>query len=284
MSQLSQQHGAILVLVVQLQALNEVLVAALLLLGLHLRVDGQELLQRQQLLVALLGLADLLDQGQSRVAVQRAQHIAQIEGVDLLRAVGIVDAERELGLCVGGVGWKVGGLSISRLFAGYCAFNDRNHNPIFILTHCRGAHKYVRCVWVCIYATLREQNARSTMETRYTNSRAILNHQHSLFEYAVTNSSTHMSTYVCVCGKPAQSTNTRSENLFINSVSTHTLAAQTHRQTEITVWRTHSNYIFKPPTRWRFFCWEASFLRNRVRTWYTYIYATYTSVKMIMFR
>lgn len=97
--QLSGQHGAVLVLVVQLQALNEVLVAALLLLVLHLAVDGQELLQRQQLLVALLGLADLLDQGQGRVAVQRAQHIAQVEGVDLLRAVGIVDAERELGLC-----------------------------------------------------------------------------------------------------------------------------------------------------------------------------------------
>lgn len=99
--QLSRQHGAVLVLVVQLQALNEVLVAALLLLVLHLAVDGQELLQRQQLLVALLGLADLLDQGQGGVAVQRAQHIAQVEGVDLLRAVGIVDAERELGLCFG---------------------------------------------------------------------------------------------------------------------------------------------------------------------------------------
>lgn len=103
MRQLSQQHGAVLVLVVQLQALDEVLVAALLLLVLHLRVDGQELLQRQQLLVALLRLADLLDQRQRGVAVQRAQHIAQIEGVDLLRTVGIVDAERELGLCAKGV-------------------------------------------------------------------------------------------------------------------------------------------------------------------------------------
>lgn len=82
--QLSRQHGAVLVLVVQLQALNEVLVAALLLLGLDLAVDRQELLQRQQFLVALLGLANLLDQGQRRVAVQRAQHIAQIEGVNLL--------------------------------------------------------------------------------------------------------------------------------------------------------------------------------------------------------
>lgn len=99
--QLSGQHGAVLVLVVQLQALDEVLVASLLLLGLHLAVDRQEFLQRQQLLVALLGLADLLDQGQRRVAVQRAQHITQVEGVDLLRAIGIVDAERELGLCGG---------------------------------------------------------------------------------------------------------------------------------------------------------------------------------------
>lgn len=97
--QLSQQHGAVLGLVVQLQALEEVLEAALLLLVLHLRVDGQEFLERQQFLVALLGLAHLLDESERRVQVQSTEHIAQVEGVDLLGAVGIVDAERELRLC-----------------------------------------------------------------------------------------------------------------------------------------------------------------------------------------
>lgn len=74
--QFSEQHGAVLLLVVQFQALNEILIAALLLLLLHLRVDGQEFVQLDLLLVALLGATHFLDQSQGGVQVQSAQGIA----------------------------------------------------------------------------------------------------------------------------------------------------------------------------------------------------------------
>lgn len=74
--QFSEQHGTVLLLVVQFQALNEILVATLLLLLLDLRVDGQEFVQLDLLLVALLGATHFLDQSQGGVQVQGAQGIA----------------------------------------------------------------------------------------------------------------------------------------------------------------------------------------------------------------
>lgn len=96
MFQLSAEHEAVLVLVVQLQALEEVLVAALVLLLLDLGEDGQELLDGQLLLAPLLGGAHLLAQRQGRVEVQGAQHIADLAGVDLALTLHVEDGESEL--------------------------------------------------------------------------------------------------------------------------------------------------------------------------------------------
>lgn len=74
--QFSEQHGAVLLLVVQFQALNEILIAALFLLLLDLRVNGQEFVHLDLLLVALLGATHLLNQRQGGVQVQGAQSIA----------------------------------------------------------------------------------------------------------------------------------------------------------------------------------------------------------------
>lgn len=94
----SQQHGAIFVLVVQFQALEEIFVATLFLLLFHLAVDGQEFFEGQQFLAAFLGGANLLDQSKGGVAVQRTEHITQIEGINLVAAIGIVNAETKFSL------------------------------------------------------------------------------------------------------------------------------------------------------------------------------------------
>lgn len=94
--QLSQEHQTVLVLVVQLQALQEVLVAALVLVLLDLGEDGQELLNSQLLLSALLAGAHLLAQGQSGVQVQGAKHITDLGRVDGALTLHIEDGESEL--------------------------------------------------------------------------------------------------------------------------------------------------------------------------------------------
>lgn len=97
--QLNHQHHAVLVLVVQLQALQEVLVASLVLLLLDLAEDGQELLDGQLLLALLLGGSHLLAEGQRRVEVQGAQNIANLASVDLTLTLHIEDGEGELSPC-----------------------------------------------------------------------------------------------------------------------------------------------------------------------------------------
>ena len=101
MTELGAEHRAVLLLVVELETLDEVLVASLVLVLLDLAEDGQKLLEVHGLLAALLRAAELLDRGVGRVRVQGAEYIAQIHAVDRVRAVSIVDGEGELCLCFG---------------------------------------------------------------------------------------------------------------------------------------------------------------------------------------
>lgn len=99
MLQLSQQHGAVLLFVVQLQTLEEVLVATHVLLLLDLSVDGEELVQLDLLLSALLGSTHLADEFQSWVQVQGTQSRSDVHGIHRTAAIPIVDGEHELRLC-----------------------------------------------------------------------------------------------------------------------------------------------------------------------------------------
>lgn len=97
--QLSAEHGAVLSLVVQLQALEEVLVHALVLVLLALAEEGQELVQGELLLTLLLGAAQLLNGGLGGVQVEGAEDAAEVDGVDGASAIAVVDGEHELGAC-----------------------------------------------------------------------------------------------------------------------------------------------------------------------------------------
>lgn len=59
MLELSEEHGAVGVLVVKLKHFHEVLVGTSVLVLLHLRVDGEELIELQLLLLLLGGNSEL---------------------------------------------------------------------------------------------------------------------------------------------------------------------------------------------------------------------------------
>merc|ERR1719347_1038094 len=81
--QLGVHHGAVLGLVVELEHLDEVLVATGVLVGLHLGEDGQEVVDLELLHVLLLLAAHLGDHGQGRVEVQGAEGITEVVSVEL---------------------------------------------------------------------------------------------------------------------------------------------------------------------------------------------------------
>lgn len=113
--QLCLQHGAILVLIIQFQALDEVLVGAALLLFLHLAVDRQELLEREQLLAPFLGASILLDDGISWPQIERSEEVAQVASVHLANAFEIVDVKMVLDACFVCLRWMVrGGFNLCR--------------------------------------------------------------------------------------------------------------------------------------------------------------------------
>jgi len=93
--QFRAEHRSIFLLIVQLQTLEKVLVASLLLVLFALAEDRQELVQFQFLLALLLRAAQLLDGGVRRVQVQRAEDIADIHRIDDVGAVVIVNGEGE---------------------------------------------------------------------------------------------------------------------------------------------------------------------------------------------
>ena len=97
MLELSQHHGPVLVLIVQLEALEEVLEGALVLGLLDLGVDLVELLQGDVLLALLLGAAQALDSLEGGVLVHAAEAVAQVEQVHAGLALKVIDVERELG-------------------------------------------------------------------------------------------------------------------------------------------------------------------------------------------
>lgn len=95
MSQFCAEHGSILLLVVQFQALKEILVASLLLVFFALAEDGQEFVDFHLLLALLLRAAQLLDGGIRWVQVQCTKDVAKVNGVDDVGAFVVVDGEGE---------------------------------------------------------------------------------------------------------------------------------------------------------------------------------------------
>jgi len=93
---LAQHHGAVLHLVVELQALDEVLKVAGLLGLLDVAVDRVELFQLNELLALLLGTAQFVDHLQGGVQVQAAKAVAKVEHVHPGLALEVVDVKGKL--------------------------------------------------------------------------------------------------------------------------------------------------------------------------------------------
>jgi len=93
---LAQHHGAVLHLVVELQALDEVLKVAGLLGLLDVAVDRVELFQLNELLALLLGTAQFVDHLQGGVEVQAAKAVAKVEHVHPGLALEVVDVKGKL--------------------------------------------------------------------------------------------------------------------------------------------------------------------------------------------
>lgn len=94
--ELGQKHLAVILLVVELQALQEVIESAGILGVLDLSEDGEELIGLQELLLLHLGSAELLDLSEGWVQIECTEHVADVEGVHRLVALEIVDGEGEL--------------------------------------------------------------------------------------------------------------------------------------------------------------------------------------------
>merc|ERR1719507_1299940 len=93
---LSQHHGAVLHLVVQLQALNEVLEVAGFLGLLDVAVDWVELFQLNELLSLLLGAAQFVNHLQGWVQVEATETVTEEEHVHAGLALKVVDVKSKL--------------------------------------------------------------------------------------------------------------------------------------------------------------------------------------------
>merc|ERR1712010_296901 len=93
---LSKHLGAVLHLVVQLQALNEVLKVAGFLGLLDVAVDWVELFQLNELLSLLLGTAQFVNHLQGGVEVEAAEAVAEVEHVHAGLALKVVDVKSKL--------------------------------------------------------------------------------------------------------------------------------------------------------------------------------------------
>merc|ERR1719191_1548857 len=91
--QLVGQHGVVVVLVVQLQDLNEVVEASLVLGGL---VHGEHVGLGQHLLSLLGGASDLGDGLEGGVEVAGTDEVAGVEGIDLAISLEVIDIEGEV--------------------------------------------------------------------------------------------------------------------------------------------------------------------------------------------
>jgi len=93
--QLVGQHGVVVIFVVQLQDLNEVVEASLVLGVLAGLVHGEDLGLGDHLLALLGGASDLGDGLEGGVQVAGADEVAGVEGIDLAVALEVIDIEGE---------------------------------------------------------------------------------------------------------------------------------------------------------------------------------------------
>ena len=104
--QLVGKHGVVVVLVVQLQDLNEVVEASLVLGVLAGLVHGEDIGLGEELLALGDSTADLLDGLQGGVQVAGADEVANVEGVDLAVSLEVIDVKGEVD------GWKASDLGV----------------------------------------------------------------------------------------------------------------------------------------------------------------------------
>jgi len=91
--QLTQHHGSVLLLVVQLQTLHKVLKGASVLGLLHLRVDGVELFKLDELLSLLLCPTKFVNHLEGGVEVETSETVPKIEHVHAGLALEVIDVE-----------------------------------------------------------------------------------------------------------------------------------------------------------------------------------------------
>merc|ERR1712113_42848 len=94
--QLVGQHGVVVVLVVQLQDLNEVVEASLVLGVLARLVHGEHVGLGQHLLSLFGGASDLGDGLEGGVEVASTDEVAGVEGIDLAISLEVIDIEGEV--------------------------------------------------------------------------------------------------------------------------------------------------------------------------------------------
>ena len=97
--ELVAEDGAVIVLVVELEDLDEVVDAAGVLGGLGLGEDGVEVLDLHHPLALLLLAAQLIDGGKGGVDVARPQEVANVEAINLAVTLEVIDIKGELHLC-----------------------------------------------------------------------------------------------------------------------------------------------------------------------------------------
>merc|ERR1719191_1355474 len=90
------QHGVVVIFVVQLQDLNEVVEASLVLAVLGGLVDGEDLVLGQHLLSLLGGASNLSDCLEGGVQVASSDEVAGEESVNLAISLEVIDIEGEV--------------------------------------------------------------------------------------------------------------------------------------------------------------------------------------------
>ena len=90
------QHGVVVIFVVQLQDLNEVVEASLVLAVLGGLVDGEDLVLGQHLLSLLGGASDLSDGLEGGVEVAGSDEVTSEESVNLAISLEVIDIEGEV--------------------------------------------------------------------------------------------------------------------------------------------------------------------------------------------
>ena len=96
LEQLVGQHGVVVIFVVELQDLNEVVEASLVLGVLAGLVQGEHIGLGEHLLALLGGASDLGDGLEGGVKIAGADEVASVEGVNLAISLEVIDIEGEV--------------------------------------------------------------------------------------------------------------------------------------------------------------------------------------------